>query len=151
MRGLRTIPVLIDIAKDMEALCPEALLINYANPMCMNQWALSRASDIRTVGLCHSVPGTAHELARDIGVPLEDVNYLVAGINHMAFYLKYERRDSGEDLYPLIHQVYDEGRVPAQQSRALRDVQTPGLFRHRIQRAFQRIRALVHQGERAPT
>ena len=112
MRGLRTVPVLIDIAKDMEALCPEALLINYANPMCMNQWALSRASDTRTVGLCHSVPGTAHELARDIGVPLEEVNYLVAGINHMAFYLKYERRDSGEDLYPLIHQVYDQGRVP---------------------------------------
>ncbi len=112
MRGLRTIPVLIDIAKDMEALCPEALLINYANPMCMNQWALSRASDIRTVGLCHSVPGTAHELARDIGIPFEDVNYLVAGINHMAFYLKFERRETGEDLYPLIHKVYDDGRVP---------------------------------------
>ena len=112
MRGLRTIPVLIDIARDMEAICPDALLINYANPMCMNQWALSRASDIRTVGLCHSVPGTAHELARDIGVPFDEVNYLVAGINHMAFYLKYERRDSGEDLYPRIRQVYDEGRVP---------------------------------------
>ena len=112
MRGLRTIPVLIDIAKDMEALSPEALLINYANPMCMNQWALSRASDIRTVGLCHSVPGTAHELARDIGIPFEDVNYLVAGINHMAFYLKFERRETGEDLYPLIHKVYDDGRVP---------------------------------------
>ena len=112
MRGLRTIPVLVDIAKDMEALCPDALLINYANPMCMNQWALSRASDIRTVGLCHSVPGTAHELARDIGVPFEDINYLVAGINHMAFYLKFERRGSGEDLYPLIRRVYDEGRVP---------------------------------------
>ncbi len=113
MRGLRTIPVLLDIAWDMEELCPEALLINYANPMCMNQWALSQASDIETVGLCHSVPGTAHELARDIGVPFEEVNYLVAGINHMAFYLTYERRDTGEDLYPLIRQVYDEGRVPA--------------------------------------
>ena len=112
MRGLRTIPVLVDIAKDMEAICPEALLINYANPMCMNQWALSRASDIRTVGLCHSVPGTAHELARDIGLPVDDINYLVAGINHMAFYLKFERRDNGEDLYPLIHRVYDDGRVP---------------------------------------
>ena len=112
MRGLRTIPVLVDIVRDMEALCPEALLINYANPMCMNQWALSRASDIRTVGLCHSVPGTARELARDIGMPYEDVNYLVAGINHMAFYLKFERRDSGEDLYPLIQRVYDEGRMP---------------------------------------
>ena len=113
MRGLRTIPVLIDIVRDMEELCPDALLINYANPMCMNQWALSRSSDIRTVGLCHSVPGTAHELARDIGVPFEDVNYLVAGINHMAFYLKFERRETGEDLYPLIHRVYEEGREPA--------------------------------------
>ena len=112
MRGLRTIPVLLDIAWDMEEICSEALLINYANPMCMNQWALSQASDIQTVGLCHSVPGTAHELARDIGVPFDEINYLVAGINHMAFYLKYERRETGEDLYPLIHRVYDEGRVP---------------------------------------
>ena len=95
MRGLRTIPVLIDIAKDMETLCPDALLINYANPMCMNQWALSRATNIRTVGLCHSVPGTAHELARDIDVPYDDVRYLVAGINHMAFYLKFEDRKTG--------------------------------------------------------
>lgn len=112
MRALRTIPVLLDIARDMEAFCPDALLINYANPMCMNQWALSRASAIRTVGLCHSVPGTAHELCRDISVPYEDVNYLVAGINHMAFYLKFEHRRSGQDLYPLLRQVYAEERVP---------------------------------------
>ena len=96
----------------MEAICPEALLINYANPMCMNQWALSRASDIRTVGLCHSVQGTAHELARDIGVAYDDISYLAAGINHMAFYLKFERRDSGEDLYPRLHQVYEDGQAP---------------------------------------
>ena len=108
MRGLRTIPVLLDIARDMERHCPGALLINYANPMCMNQWALSRASDIQSVGLCHSVPGTAHELARDIGVDYADISYLVAGINHMAFYLKFERRSTGEDLYPLIHRVFDE-------------------------------------------
>ena len=82
MRGLRTIPALIDIARDMEALCPEALLINYANPMCMNQWALSRATDIRTVGLCHSVPGTAHELARDIGIPFDD--YQLPGRRHQS-------------------------------------------------------------------
>ena len=112
MRGLRTIPVLIDIARDMEALCPGALLINYANPMCMNQWALDRATDIASVGLCHSVPGTAHELARDIGMPADEINYLVAGINHMAFYLKFERRDTGEDLYPLLRRVYDENRFP---------------------------------------
>ena len=112
MRGLRTIPVLIDIARDMEAICPDALLINYANPMCMNQWALNRASDIAAVGLCHSVPGTARELARDIGVPYDEINYLVAGINHMAFYLKFERCATGDDLYPLLHQVAADGRVP---------------------------------------
>jgi alpha-galactosidase len=112
MRGLRTIPVLLDIARDMEELCPDALFINYVNPMCMNQWALNKATSIKTVGLCHSVPHTAHELSEDIGVPYEDINYLVAGINHVAFYLKFENRHTGEDLYPKIQQVVDEGRVP---------------------------------------
>lgn len=112
MRALRTIPVLLDIAHDMEELCPDALFLNYVNPMVMNQWALSRGSGIKTVGLCHSVPHTAHELADDIGVPYEDINYLVAGINHMAFFLKFENRCTGEDLYPRIRQVLDEGRVP---------------------------------------
>ena len=112
MRGLRTIPVLVDITRDMEELCPDALFINYVNPMCMNQWALSRATGIQTVGLCHSVPHTAQELAWDINVPIEDINYHVAGINHMAFYLKFERKSTGENLYPLIQKVVDEGRVP---------------------------------------
>lgn len=112
MRGLRTIPVLLDIARDMEELCPEALFINYVNPMAINQWALSRGTEIRTVGLCHSVPHTAHELAEDIGIPYEHINYLAAGINHMAFYLKFEDKYTGEDLYPRIRQVIDEGRVP---------------------------------------
>jgi alpha-galactosidase len=111
MRALRTIPVLLGIAREMERRCPDALHINYANPMAMNCWALSRASPIRTVGLCHSVPHTASELARDLGVPKEDVDYLVAGINHMAFYLKFSSH--GEDLYPRLRQVIAEGRVPA--------------------------------------
>lgn len=112
MRGLRTIPVLLDIARDMEELCPDALFINYVNPMAINQWALNRGTSIKTVGLCHSVPHTAHELSEDIGVPYENINYLVAGINHMAFYLKFEDRCTGEDLYPRIRQVVEEGRVP---------------------------------------
>jgi alpha-galactosidase len=110
MRGLRTIPVLLEMCRDMEQLCPDATFLNYVNPMAMNCWAISRASQIKTVGLCHSVPHTAAELAGDIGVPLEEINYLVAGINHMAFYLKFER--NGEDLYPLIRRVLEEGRVP---------------------------------------
>ncbi|MDM8530664.1 alpha-glucosidase/alpha-galactosidase [Anaerolineales bacterium HSG25] len=112
MRGLRTIPVLLDICYDMEELCPDALLLNYVNPMAMNTWAISNATSIKTVGLCHSVPHTAHELATDIGVPVEEINYLVAGINHMAYYLKFERHN-GENLYPLIQQVHDEERVPS--------------------------------------
>jgi len=111
MRGLRTIPVLLDICRDMEELCPDATFLNYVNPMAINSWALSRATPIQTIGLCHSVQGTAAELARDIGVPVTEINYVCAGINHLAFYLRFER--NGEDLYPIIHRVMEEGRVPA--------------------------------------
>ncbi len=116
MRGLRTAPVLIEIAREMAELCPNALMLQYVNPMAINCAALSRlVPEVRYVGLCHSVQGTAAELARDIGVPVGDINYLCAGINHMAFYLKFERGGAdgaAEDLYPRIRQVLDEGRVP---------------------------------------
>jgi len=110
MRGLRTIPVLLDMCRDMEQVCPEVTFLQYVNPMAMNCWAISRASSIKTVGLCHSVQGTAGDLAEDIGVPIDEINYVAAGINHMAFYLKFERE--GEDLYPRIRKVLDEGRQP---------------------------------------
>lgn len=110
MRLLRTYPVLRDIARDMEEVCPDAWLLNYTNPMAMNCWALARTTEIKTVGLCHSVQGTAMELAHDIGVPYGDINYQAAGINHMSFYLRFER--NGEDLYPLIRKVVSDGRVP---------------------------------------
>jgi len=114
MRALRTIPVLLEICRDMEELCPEVTFLNYVNPMAMNCWAISRASKINTVGLCHSVQGTARQLAHDIGVPIEEINYLCAGINHMAFYLRFERKteEGVEDLYPRLRQVVEEGRVP---------------------------------------
>jgi len=111
MRGLRTIPVLVGMAREMERRCPDVLHLTYANPMAMNCWALSRASRIRSIGLCHSVPHTAAELAHDVGVPAESMDYLVAGINHMAFYLRL--RAGGEDLYPRLHAIVAEGRVPA--------------------------------------
>jgi alpha-galactosidase len=111
MRGLRTVPVLLDICRDMERLCPDVTFLQYVNPMAINCWAISRASPINTVGLCHSVQHTASELARDIGVPLEEIDYRCAGINHMAFYLTFAR--NGEDLYPLIRQVAAAGREPA--------------------------------------
>jgi alpha-galactosidase len=110
MRGLRTIPVLIDIVKDMEAVCPGGIFLNYVNPMAMNCWAISRVSDIPTVGLCHSVQGTVGELALDIDVPVDEINFVCAGINHMAFYQTLER--DGVDLYPEIRKVLDEGRMP---------------------------------------
>ena len=105
MRGLRTIPVFLDICKDMQELCPEVMFLQYVNPMAMNTWAISRASKIRTVGLCHSVQGTAEALSEDIGVPYNEINYICAGINHMAFYLCFER--NGEDLYPQIRQAME--------------------------------------------
>lgn len=110
MRGLRTIPVMLDMGRDMEQLCPDVVFLNYVNPMAILCWAMSRATPIKTVGLCHSVQGTAEQLAHDIGVPIEEINYLCAGINHMAFYLRFER--NGQDLYPLIRRVIEEGRVP---------------------------------------
>ncbi len=111
MRALRTIPVMLDYCRTMEQVCPDVVFLQYVNPMAMNCWAISRGSKIKTVGLCHSVQGTAEQLAHDIGVPIEEINYICAGINHMAFYLRFER--DGQDLYPLIRKVYEEGRAPA--------------------------------------
>jgi alpha-galactosidase len=109
MRAVRTVPVLIDMCREMERVCPKVLHLNYVNPMAMNCWALNQATKIRTIGLCHSVQHTAEELAHDIGMPIEEINYLVAGINHLAFYLRFER--NGMDLYPEIRRVSEE-RVP---------------------------------------
>jgi alpha-galactosidase len=103
MRGLRTIPVLLDVCRDMEELCPDALLLQYVNPMAMLCWAVAEASTVRTVGLCHSVQHTAGELADDLGLPAEELDYHVAGINHMAFFLRLEHE--GESLYPALRTV----------------------------------------------
>ena len=114
MRALRTIPVMLDMCRDMERLCPDVTFLNYVNPMAMNTWAVNRATKIKTVGLCHSVQGTAMQLADDIGIPIQEINYVAAGINHMAFYLRFERKvDNGyEDLYPRLYKVIEDGRVP---------------------------------------
>src|SRR3954462_399724 len=96
MRALRTMPVLLDVCRDMEELCGDALLLQYVNPMAMLCWAIAEASPIRTVGLCHSVQHTAAELAHDLGISKEEVDYQTAGINHMAFFLRLDH--AGEDL-----------------------------------------------------
>lgn len=100
MRAARTIPVMLEFAQDMEEVCPDVWFLNYTNPMAMCCWAMNEATTIRTVGLCHSVFGTAWQLARRIGVPHKEVNYICAGINHMAFYLSFEH--NGRDLYPEL-------------------------------------------------
>jgi alpha-galactosidase len=103
MRGLRTIPVLLDVCRDLEELSPDALVLNYVNPMAMLCWAASEASSIRMVGLCHSVQGTTAELARDLGLPAEEIDQLAAGINHMAFFLRFQH--DGIDLYPALREL----------------------------------------------
>jgi alpha-galactosidase len=115
MRGLRTVPVLVEMAHEMEELCPEVVFLNYVNPMAINTWALNRASRVKTVGLCHSVQGTAQELSHDLGIPFADIDYLCAGINHMAFYLRLERKTptGSVALYPELRRLIEEGRVPA--------------------------------------
>ena len=105
MRGLRTIPVLLDICRDMEELCPDAVLLQCVNPMAMLCWAAARASSIRTVGLCHSVQGTARELAADLGIAPRELEYRCAGLNHLAFYL--ELRHEGRDVYPELRAKRD--------------------------------------------
>ena len=111
-RALRTIPVILDIARDMEELCPEALLLNYVNPMAMNCWALNQETNIKNVGLCHSVQGTAEFLAGIIGASMEDVSYLCAGINHMAWFLKFEA--NGKDAYPIIREKANDPEIYTQ-------------------------------------
>ena len=104
--GMRQIPVLLDICHDMEELCPDALLLNYSNPMAMICWAVNRYTKIRNIGLCHSVQSTSAELARYLGAKLEDVAYWVAGINHMAWFLKL--RLNGRDAYPILRERFKD-------------------------------------------
>jgi alpha-galactosidase len=114
-RFLRTAPVQLEFCRDVERLCPDALLLNYTNPMAMLTWLHSRGSSVQNVGLCHSVQGTTRMLARWIGLPYEEVDYMVAGINHQSWVLRFER--DGEDLYPRLREAiadpetYDGERV----------------------------------------
>ncbi|MER7500292.1 alpha-glucosidase/alpha-galactosidase [Nonomuraea pusilla] len=104
-RALRTFPVLDALAADMAAVCPDALLLNYTNPMAMNVWYL--AGKVRNVvGLCHSVYWTTRGLADLVDVPYEEVAYVAAGVNHQAWVLRFER--DGEDLHRRLDKVLDE-------------------------------------------
>ncbi|MBM3959725.1 MAG: alpha-glucosidase/alpha-galactosidase [SAR202 cluster bacterium] len=105
-KALRTVPVLLDICRDMEELCPDAWLLNYTNPMAIACWAINDATRIKTVGLCHSVQRTTEQLAEYIGAPRNEVNGWVAGINHMAWFLRFER--NGKDAYPALRQALED-------------------------------------------
>ncbi|PSP55758.1 alpha-glucosidase/alpha-galactosidase [Halobacteriales archaeon QS_1_67_19] len=114
-RGLRTIPTLLDIAADVEDCCPDALFLNYTNPMAMLCKALFDATDVRTVGLCHSVPHTAQAIADYVDVPADELVYWCAGINHMAWFL--EAKHDGKSVYPDLRramadpELYDRDTV----------------------------------------
>jgi len=105
-RALRTIPEMLDICRDIEELCPDAIMLNYTNPMAMLCHAMQRETRVNVTGLCHSVQSTAKKLAHWAGVPAEEVDYVCAGINHLAWYLKFEHE--GCDLYPVLKKAVRE-------------------------------------------
>ena len=119
----RSIPVMLSLLRDMEEVCPDALFLNYVNPMSILCLAASRASGIRTVGLCHSVQGTAHQLAGYLGVDDKRVGYHVAGINHMAWFL--DLTVDGQDAYPALWEamgnaaIYSKDKVRFEMMRRL--------------------------------
>jgi alpha-galactosidase len=108
-RALRTIPVMLDICRDIEKYCPRAIFLNYTNPMAMLCKAMQDETSVRVTGLCHSVQGTAEMLAKWIGAPMEEVTYLCAGINHQAWYLDYRWND--KDAYPLIRAAMEKPEI----------------------------------------
>ncbi len=102
-RALRTIPIMVSICKDMEEVCPKALLLNYTNPMAMLCRAMQRESTITSSGLCHSVQGTIYMMAHWIGAPMGEVNYTCAGLNHLSWFVKFLW--NGENAYPKLREV----------------------------------------------
>jgi len=108
-RFLRTYPIMLSIARDIEKYCPNAVFLNYTNPMAMLCRAIQGKSDIMMTGLCHSVQGTAKMLAEWIGAPEDEISFTCAGINHQAFYLDYKW--NGEDAYPLIWKAMEDPEI----------------------------------------
>ncbi len=111
-RALRTIPVVRGIVEDMEAFAPDALLLNYTNPMAMLCLTVFKTSAVRAVGLCHSVQHTSQQLAAYAGLPYDEVSYKVAGINHMAWFLEFKHK--GHDAYPLLRRAAEDEAIVAQ-------------------------------------
>ena len=108
-RFLRTAPLMLDIIRDCEKLCPNAVILNYTNPMAMLVSYLQTQTKMKVTGLCHSVQGTAEMLAKWLGLKPEELKYECAGINHQAFYLKLEH--DGKDMYPVLHEAIKRDEV----------------------------------------
>lgn len=108
-RALRTIPVLLEICRDIEKYCPGATLLNYTNPMAMNCRAMQGQTKVKLTGLCHSVQGTAMMLAKWISAPYEEITYLCAGINHQAWFLNFKWK--GKDAYSLIRKAIEKPEI----------------------------------------
>lgn len=106
MRAARHIPALMDIAQAMRQHCPDALMLNYANPMAVCCWALGTVEGLNFVGLCHGVQTTMDLIASYVGEKKEDIDFLAAGINHMAWFLKLEK--DGKDLYPILKKNFEK-------------------------------------------
>lgn len=105
-RFLRTVPVMLDILSDIRELCPEALFLNYTNPMAMLCRAMQEAApEVVTTGLCHSVQGGITKFSKMLNIPENEITYLCAGINHLAYYLKLEH--NGRDLYPALRKIIE--------------------------------------------
>jgi len=109
INGLRQIPEILDICKDMAELCPDAWLLEYSNPLSTISWAVNDYTHIKNIGLCHSIPHTAFQLAKYIGKPYEEISYWVAGINHLAWFLEFTWR--GKDAYPLLREKFKDPDV----------------------------------------
>jgi len=125
-RALRTIPVLIEICHDLDQVSPDALLLNYVNPMAANCWAVDSATGRPHVGLCHSVQGTSEMLAQWIEVPYSEITFFCAGINHQAFFLEFRR--GKEDLYPAIWKAIERSENLGQEPVRIEMMKQFGYF-----------------------
>ena len=112
-RALRSVPVLLEVARDMEELCPDALLLNYVNPMAPLCWAVGRETEVSFVGLCHGVQNTLRLIGACLDIPPDRIDFLCAGINHMAWFLELEHH--GKDLYPELREKFTEGGLLSQE------------------------------------
>ena len=152
MRGLRTIPLMIEMGDEMAVRCPEGLVLNYTNPMAMVPWGIWAGSAwpaARTLGVCHSVRDTHSFLARTVGIDEADIEFRTAGFNHQCFVYVFRDRRTGEDLYPRLREIVDADPEGSRTPRARGAVQAVRLLPDRILRARRGVRAVVPARSRA--